>query len=150
MSGQAQERISAIQAQLAALQEEIAGVQAAIAQLEQALSNLARAADSIDGVVRWGESEVVFPLDPGFNAAVRGRPLEKDRFIVHLGLEYYAEVDSAIALKVIASRRGRVEESLNQARQRLAALTSLYERYRAMLAEAAQGRQEAGAGQPGS
>ena len=154
MSGQAgagaEERVAALQAQLAALQEQIASLQAAVAQLEQALANLVRAADSVDGVLKWGEEEVIFPLDPGFNAAVRGRPLDKDRFIVHLGMEYYAEVDSATALKILAARRGRVEESLNQARQRLAALTSLYERYQSMLAEALQagraGRQAAPGG----
>lgn len=130
------EELAYIQGQLLALQEQIANLQAVIAQLEAAINNLNAASDSVDAIVK-GPEEVVFPLDPGFNVYVRGRPLNNDRFIVHVGLNYYAEMDASNALKVISRRRGILERSLNSARERLAALASIYEKYREALASAA-------------
>ncbi|GAB6147636.1 prefoldin subunit alpha [Stetteria hydrogenophila] len=135
------EELVYIQSQLAAIQEQIEATQALIAQLEAAVNNLKLASDSIDGIVKHGE-EVIFPLDPGFNAYTRGRPLSRDRFIVHLGLEYYAETDASTALQIIARKRGRLEKSLQELRERLNALAQLYEKYKKALAEALQAAEQ--------
>ncbi len=130
------EELAYIQSQVLALQEQMASLQSLIAQFEAAINNLKAAADSIDAIVR-GPEEVVFPLDPGFNTYVRGRPLNNDRFIVHIGLDYYAEADASTVLKIIAKMRSRLERSLQEMQERLAMLASVYEKYRQALAEAA-------------
>lgn len=134
--GPSRDELAYIQSQLLALQDQITSLQSIIAQLEAAVNNLKIASDSIDAIVR-GPEEVIFPLDPGFNTYIRGRPLDNDRFIVHAGLEYYVEADASTALNILARRRGRLERSLREAQERLVALVSLYEKYRQALAEAA-------------
>jgi prefoldin alpha subunit len=126
--------VGAIYAQLQALAEEIARLQNTEAQISLALQAVRRAKDSVDAFVALGEgAEVLVPLDPNLNGYGYARIANRDRFIVALGLGYYAEVDASRALEILGSRERSLLEQLSRVREVTAEYTRLYQQYSQVL-----------------
>lgn len=136
--------VNAIYAQIQALAEEINRLQSVEAQLAMAIESVRRAKDSIDAFVTLGKgAEVLVPLDNQLNGYGRVSVADPDKFIVALGLGYYAEVDAAKALELLGSRERSLLDQLGRLRETLSEYTRLYNQYRqvlsAVLAASARG-----------
>ncbi len=113
-------RAAEIQGALAALQARLSELEGAAASIEAGIASLLKAGDSINAIVSGKGGEFLFPLDEGGNALARVTGVDSDKFIVHVGLEYYAEVDPATALTILAERRARLEQRLKAVRDEAA------------------------------
>ena len=86
------------------------------------------------------------PLDPQLNGFAYVSIAESDKFIVSLGLNYYAELDSAKALEVLSLKERALNSQLASLRETLRDYINLYERYRQVL-EALAAQAQRGAAQ---
>ncbi|MEB2837297.1 MAG: prefoldin subunit alpha [Desulfurococcales archaeon] len=125
--------IGAVYAQMQALAEEINKLRAVEAQMVGSLESIKRAKDTIDEFVRLKEGTVLMPLDPQLNGFAYVSIAESDKFIVSLGLNYYAELDSAKALEVLSQKERALNGQLASLRETLKDYVNLYERYRQVL-----------------
>jgi prefoldin alpha subunit len=125
--------INALYAQMQAVAEEISKLRAVESQVLAALDSLRRAKDSIDAFVRLKEGRILIPLDPQLNGFAYVNIAESDRFIVSLGLNYYALVDSAKALDILSNKERALTNQLSALRKMIQDYAAIYERYRQVL-----------------
>jgi len=137
--------INALYAQMQAIAEEISKLRAVEGQVLAALDSLRRAKDSIDAFVRLKKGRILIPLDPQLNGFAYVDIAENDRFIVSLGLNYYALVDSAKALDILSGKERALINQLSSLRKMIQDYAAVYERYRKVL-EAVLARAQAGRG----
>ena len=138
MSSEPKERgvvidVNALYAQMQAIAEEIAKLREAEGQIAVALEAVRRAKDSIDAIVRLQRGRILVPLDPQLNSFGFVEIAENDKFIVALGLGYYAEVDAAKALDTLSSKERGLLNQLSAVSKMIREYSDLYERYRATL-----------------
>ncbi len=138
--------IGAVYTQMQALAEEINKLRAIEAQIVGSLESIRRAKDTIDEFVKLKQGTVLMPLDPQLNGFAYVSIAESDKFIVSLGLNYYAELDSAKALEVLSLKERALNSQLASLRETLRDYINLYERYRQVL-EALAAQAQRGAAQ---
>ncbi len=100
-----------------------------------------KAMDSIKAVNTTKGSILVY-LDPHMNVAITANPVEKDKMLVHIGLNVYAKVGLEEALRILEDRRARLDKAVNDTRRAIGNLASLHDQYQALLQKAlAQARE---------
>ena len=114
------------------MREQIDALQAYLQQLVQVRDSVLKAMDSVKAVSSVEGSILVY-LDPHMNVAVRVDPVEKDRMLVHLGLNVYARMSLEEALKVLEDRRARLDKAVEETRKAIGNLASLHDQYQALL-----------------
>jgi prefoldin alpha subunit len=114
------------------LKEQIDALQAYLQQLIQARDSVLRAMDSLKAVNNVEGSVLVY-LDPHMNVAIKVNPVEKDKMLVHLGLNVYARTSLEEALKVLEDRRARLDKAVEETRRAIGNLASLHDQYQALL-----------------
>lgn len=126
------------------LREQIEALQAYLQQLIQVRDSVIKAMDSIRALNKVEGSILVY-LDPHMNVAITVNPLERDRMLVHLGLNVYAKLGVEEALKVLEERRARLDKAVEETRRTIGNLVNLHDQYQAalqrILAQAAQARE---------
>ncbi len=135
-------------AQAQELQRYIAGIQSAIAELEGVRINTEKAIETIKAVSE-AEGEVLAPADPLGTAYYWTRPSEKDKYLVHLGLDIYVAVPKEKAVELLEKRLTAVMKDMGILRRRLEEATAQYNAIQEVLQrimQQAQARQAQQAG----
>jgi len=122
----------AIIAQMQAIEAQINRLQSFIAELTQARENVSRSMESIKALSGSG-GPVMVMLDPSMNSMAIVEVRDREKFIVHLGLDVYARLDKEKALEILDEKEARLSKSISEATKQLKDLTSLYEQYQAAL-----------------
>ncbi len=130
----------ALLAQIQALEAQINRMQGLLAELTAARDNVVRSRQSIEALSSTGEP-VIIPLDPNMNSMAVVEARDRERFIVHLGLEIYAKLPKDEAVKVLEAKEERLSKSISEATRQLKELTSMYEQYQALLQQLAVAQQ---------
>jgi prefoldin alpha subunit len=117
------------------LREQIDALQAYLQQLIQARDSVAKAIDSIKAVNNTEGSIMVY-LDPHMNVAIMVNPVERDKMLVHLGLNVYAKVGLEEALRILEDRRAKLDKAVEDTRRAIGNLASLHDQYQALLQKA--------------
>ena len=136
MAEQAMQAQAAILAQIRALEEQIKRLQETLKELVEAQQRVQAAIDSIKAARESGD-DIIIPLDPGLNAMAHARVKDKDKFIVHLGLDVYAKLPAEKALSVLEERKEKIGKSISEVNKQLKELMNVYEQYRAYLQQLA-------------
>ena len=130
----------ALLAQIQALEAQINRMQSLLAELTAARDNVVRSRQSIEALSSAGEP-VIIPLDPNMNSMAVVEARDREKFIVHLGLEIYAKLPKDEAVKVLEAKEERLSKSISEATRQLKELTSMYEQYQALLQQLAAAQQ---------
>jgi len=132
--GSREERVDvgALAAQIQLLREQIDALQAYLQQLVQVRDSVVKAIDSLKALGKV-EGYMLVYLDPHMNAAVSVTPLERDKTLVHLGLNVYAKLSVEEALKVLEERKARLDKAVEDTRRTIGNLASLHDQYQAAL-----------------
>ena len=136
MTEQVAQAQAVILAQIRALEEQIKRLQETLKELVEAQQQVQAAIDSINAARESGD-DILIPLDPGLNAIARARVEDKDKFIVHLGLDVYAKLPAEKALRVLEEKKEKIGKSISEVNKQLQELMSVYEQYRAYLQQLA-------------
>ncbi len=136
MAEQVVQAQAAVLAQLRVIEDQIRRLQETLENLAEAQRQVQAAIDSINAA-RTGGDDILIPLDPGLNAMARGRVEEKERFIVHLGLDVYAKLPVEKALQVLEEKKEKIGKSISEVNKQLKELTAVYEQYRAYMQQLA-------------
>lgn len=136
----------ALIAQVQALEAQINRIQGLIAELTTARDNVSRSRQSIEALAE-AEGPVIAPLDPSMNAMAVVEPKDRERFIVHMGLDIYAKLPRDKAVKILEEKEERLSKSISEATKQLKELTSMYEQYQALLQQLALAQQAQAGGQ---
>jgi len=127
--------VNAIYTQLQALAEEITRLRGIEAQLRAMLDSVRRAKDTLDAFVRNGRgADILIPLDPQMNGFGYAKVGDSERFIVGLGLGYFAEVDASRGLDILSSKERALINQLEILGKSLSEYMQLYQQYRQVLA----------------
>jgi prefoldin alpha subunit len=121
-----------------AIKEELEGLQAVHAQLSSLYERIRKAKESIDAIALSKEEEsFLLPLEPGALVLSKMTPLDKDNFIVNIGLDVYVKLSASEAQRVLSARESEVLRRLEEVSKRISELSQAYEQYQALLQAAA-------------
>ncbi len=127
------------------LREQIDALQVYLQQLIQARDSVVKAIDSLKAV-NSTEGSIIVYLDPHMNVAITVNPVERDRMLVHLGLNVYAKVSLEEALRILEVRKARLDKAVEDTRKAIGNLASLHDQYQALLQKALAQAQARGRG----
>ncbi|MCE4623731.1 MAG: prefoldin subunit alpha [Caldisphaeraceae archaeon] len=137
--------VNELMLQYEAVKSEISQLRSLISQLLIQKDGIEKAKSSIDTISNSkSPDEVIFPLDPGYMAMIFARPVDKNQYIIYLGADVYAKLNSIEAMKILTEREGELNQVINNVNQRLLQLENLREQYEAILQQVATEIQKQG------
>ncbi len=128
--------------QLEAIRSEISQLRSLISQLLLQRDGIAKAKSSIDAISNNNEENIIFPLDPGYTAMSIAKPIDKNHFIIYLGADIYAKLETNEAMKILTEREGELNNAINDVGQRLSQLEKLQDQYEAVLQQISEQAQQ--------
>ncbi|MEB3806718.1 MAG: prefoldin subunit alpha [Desulfurococcales archaeon] len=114
-----------------------------IENLRSLLANLGVRRDSIskakETIEAIGESEepILAPADPEGLVFYRTQPVEKDKFLVHLGLDVYALLSREKAIESLAKKEAEISKEISIVSERLEEARRQYEAIQSILQQLA-------------
>ncbi|MDM7274545.1 MAG: prefoldin subunit alpha [Thermoprotei archaeon] len=124
--------VAALAAQVQVLRDQIEALQDYLGRLVQARDSVVRSIEGLKALKGAQESFIVH-LDPNMNAAVAVNLADRDRVIVHMGLNVYAKMGFEDAIKILEERRGKLEKAIEETRKAIGGIASLHDQYQALL-----------------
>ncbi len=117
----------------ASLEQEIQGLQALLAQLSDARESVERAIETIKAVSEAKEPFLV-PADAGRGQAFYlAQAVDREKFIVHLGLGVYARLPKDKALEKLENQLKAIESDIKRVSERLEESMARYQQVQALL-----------------
>jgi len=129
---------NALIAQLEAIRSEISQLRTLISQLLLQKDGVTKAKSGIDSISNGPDGDVIFPLDPGYVALTLAKPSDKNHFIIYLGADIFAKLETNDAMKILTEREGELNQAINDVSQRLSQLEKLQDQYEAILQQIAE------------
>jgi len=127
-----------------AIKEELDGLRVVQAQLSDLLERVRRAKESIDAIVLSKDEKMLLPLEPGALVLSSMKPVDRENFIVNVGLNVYVKLGVNEAQKVLSKRESEILKRLEEVTQKVNELSQAYEQYQSILQTAvAQAQMEA-------
>ena len=112
-------------AQASLLKANIDALQKIVNDLNDALSSVTSAKEAV-GLIKKGQGEFLMALDRRGNVIVKVNGLENTKVLIHLGLNYYAEVGVDKAEEILNQREAELKKSLESANVELAKNVEAY------------------------
>jgi len=134
----------ALLAQLSELRKYIDALQNQLNQVQEELNEIRSSINALTEFKGEGITEFLAPADRRGYVLIKASPHHVDRFITHVGLEYYAELSLDKAFEVLSSREKEYKEIAEELQKELVKALNHYEKLEnlvnSILAQAQQAR----------
>jgi prefoldin alpha subunit len=131
-----------LMAQYEAVKSQISQLRTLISQLLLQKDGVEKAKSSIDSISNGDDMDTIFPLDPGYTAMIFAKPSDRNHYIIYLGADIFAKLETPEAMKVLTERESELDRAINDLNQRLNQLEKLQEQYEAVLQQIAVALQQ--------
>ena len=116
-----------------AIKDELDGLRVVQAQLTDLLERVRKAKESIDAIVLSKDENLLLPLEPGALVLSSMRPVDRENFIVNVGLDVYVKLGANEAQRVLSKRESEILKRLEEVTQKVNELSQAYEQYQTIL-----------------
>jgi len=123
-------------AELGEVRRYIDTLQSQLNQITSELSEVNNSKNFISELKTEGVKEVVVPTDRRGYVLTRAKPIDKDKVIVHIGLEYYAELPLEKAMEILINIEKDLRNTLTLIQRELSNATNYYQQLQALIGKA--------------
>lgn len=123
-------------AELGEVRRYIDTLQSQLNQITSELSEVNNSKNFISELKTEGVEEVVVPTDRRGYVLTRAKPIDKDKVIVHIGLEYYAELPLEKAMEILINIEKDLRNTLTLIQRELSNATNYYQQLQALIGKA--------------
>lgn len=136
--------LDALIAELGEIRRYIDSLQNQLNQVTSELNEVSNSKNFISELKTGSIEEVVIPTDRRGYVLTRAKPIDRDRVIVHIGLDYYAELPLEKAMEILITVEKDLRNTLALIQRELSNAANYYQQLQALVNKALeQARQEA-------
>jgi len=123
-------------AELGEVRKYIDALQNQLNQITSELNEVNNSKNFISELKTGSIDEVVIPADRRGYVLARAKPIDRDKVIVHVGLEYYAELPLEKAMEILISIEKDLRNTLTLIQRELNNATNYYQQLQALISKA--------------
>lgn len=118
------------------LAQVIDNLRSLLATLSSRKDSLVRARETIEAIT-GSDEPILIPADPEGIVFYRAKPVDSNKFLVHLGLDVYALLGKEAVIEKIREKEGHVDKEIKLVGERLEDARRQYEAIQAVLQQLA-------------
>ena len=128
--------LDALVAELGEVRKYIDALQNQLNQITSELNEVNNSKNFISELKTGSIDEVVIPADRRGYVLARAKPIDREKVIVHVGLEYYAELSLEKAMEILINIEKDLRNTLALIQRELNNATSYYQQLQALISKA--------------